>query len=642
MSLDIHYLVSFLRSLPSPATLRTRNPVQTTKIYDRGGRLLYKIYDQKQNRTLVGLDDLPSYLKEATISIEDKDFYKHGALSLGGILRAFRQNLKGEKQGGSTITQQLVKNIFLSPDRTLERKLKEIILAIQTEMIFSKDEILTMYFNEVSYGGTAYGIEEASQTYFGKTANNLTLAEASLLAGLPAAPTYYSPFGADPIRALSRQHEVLRRMQEDGYITKEEEQQTLHEPLVFAPQKTDIKAPHFTMFIKDLLVEKYGEKLVEQGGLSVFTSLDLDIQNLVQEEVTKGVERQNYLNVKNGAAIVTNPKTGEILAMVGSKDYFDAENDGNVNVVIMPRQPGSSIKPVNYAAALSLRKITPSSIISDSPITYRISDTEIYSPQDYDGRFRGNVTMRQALANSLNVPAVKVLASYGVDKMIDIGESLGITSWKDRNRFGLSLTLGGGEVKMIDMAKVFGTFATGGNKVELKPILKIIDHQGKIIADYTQENNSESVLSPGIAYIITNILSDNLTRSMIFGAYSSLYIPSHTVAVKTGTTESKKDNWTIGYTQDILTAVWIGNNDSSPMSPYLESGISGAAPIWHNIMVNLLKDTKDQPFPIPSDVVKVDICKENGLLPCGGCTKVPEFFLSGTEPKIACQLAKPR
>jgi len=635
-----YFLFSFLRSLPSPHMLKTRDISLTTKIYDRNNVLLYKIY-KNQNRTLVSLSQIPPYLKQATIAIEDKDFYNHGPLSLRGIIRALHKNIKGDLQGGSTITQQLVKNALLSPERTIDRKIKEIILALETELIFSKDEILTMYFNEVGYGGAAYGIEEASQMYFNKPVEKLTLEESALLAGLPAAPTTYSPFGAHPEYAKTRQEQVLRRMREDGYIDKEKEEKAKNQKLKYALQRTDIKAPHFVMFVKDLLVQKYGEKMVEQGGLSVITTLDIKIQDMVQKEVTEGVSSQKYLSVGNGASIVLKPETGEIISMVGSKDYFNMGGDGNVNVVIMPRQPGSAIKPINYATALELKKITPATIISDTPISYKIEGQPNYTPQNYDGRFRGRVTVRNALANSLNIPAVKILASYGVDEMINMGEKLGITSWNDRSRFGLSLTLGGGEIKMIDLASAFAVFANNGTRINPKSVIKITDYKGEILENNLEKKEQQEVISKGVSYLITNILSDNFARSMVFGQNSPLFIKDHTVAVKTGTTETKKDNWTVGFTKDYVAAVWIGNNDSSPMSPYLESGYSGAAPIWHKIMENLLKDIKDTPVKIPEDVVKLQICAQNGLLPCDGCRVVTEFFLKGTEPKTSCQFIKP-
>jgi len=629
----------FFHSLPSPLALTERELVLTTKIYARDGEtLLYKIY-KTQNRSLVELKDIPEHLIWAAIAIEDKDFYKHRGLSLRGIIRAIRVNwLKQDVvEGGSTITQQLVKNALLTPERTFWRKFKEIVLAIEAELIYSKNEILTMYFNEVGFGGAAYGIEEASEMYFGKKAADLALGESALLAGLPAAPTYYSPFGVNPERAKIRQRQVLRRMYEDGYISYQEMSEAEKEELVFAKQRTDIKAPHFVMYIKELLVEKYGEKMVEQGGLTIITSLDPEIQEMAEREIWEGVEKQKYLLVGNGAALVTKPATGEVLAMVGSKDYFDEVNDGNVNVTMRLRQPGSAIKPVNYVAALT-EGFSPTTILEDTPVTYRFKDSKPYSPVNYDGKFRGRVSLRQALGNSLNVPAVKVLASYGVEKMIETGKLMGITTWGDKERFGYSLTLGGGDVKMIDLALVFGTLANLGEKVELDPILYVSDYKGRVLKDYKERGEKTTVISPGAAFIVSNILADNEARKSVFGPNSPLVIEGHTVAVKTGTTDTKRDNWTIGYTPDYLVGVWIGNNDNSPMSPYLESGASGAAPIWNKIMSQVLEGKKDSPFEMPPEIIGVKICATNGLLPCKGCPKVvKEYFLRGTEPKTACK-----
>jgi len=628
----------FFHTLPSPELLKTRELILTTKIYARDGKtLLYKIY-KAQNRSLVNLDELPDHLIEATIAIEDKDFYKHKGLSLRGIIRAIKVNwLKQDVvEGGSTITQQLIKNALLTPERTFWRKIREVILAIEAELIYTKDEIMTMYFNEVGFGGAAYGIEEAAAMYFGKNAADLTLAESALLAGLPAAPTYYSPFGVDPERAVKRQHQVLRRMYEDGYISYEEMEAVKKEELNFARQEIEIVAPHFVMYVKERLVDEFGEKMVEQGGLTVITTLDPVIQQQAEAEIREGVAKQRHLAVGNGAGVVTKPLSGEILAMVGSVDYFDETNDGNVNVILMPRQPGSSIKPVNYAAAL-LSGYTPTTVLEDTPITYRFADSRPYSPVNYDGRFRGRVTLRQALGNSLNVPAVKVLASYGVDKMIDLGEAMGITTWEDRDRFGYSLTLGGGDVKMVDMAVVFGTLANGGLRVDLNPILQVTDSRGEIISRLEDEIEREGVLSSGVAFLVSNILADDGARKAVFGPNSPLVIDGHDAAVKTGTTDTKRDNWTIGYTPDYLVGVWIGNNDNSPMSPLLESGNSGAAPIWHNIISEVLAGKKNNPFEVPPDVIAVKICAQNGLLACKNCPKVvKEYFLRGTEPTRAC------
>ncbi len=628
-------LYVWLNDLPSPKLLSAREIPQTTKIYDRSGQLLYEIYGD-QNRTLVPLSEIPDSLKKATIAMEDKDFYRHGAINpLGGILRAMKEIVFSRKlQGGSTITQQLVKSALLSPERTIQRKTKEIVLAFWSERLYSKDEILEMYLNQVPYGGTAWGVEAASQTYFGKHVKDLSLAEAALLAGLPAAPTTYSPFGAHPELAKIRQEEVLKRMIEDKYLTPEEAQEAKEEKLTFATQKTDIKAPHFVMYVKDQLVKKYGEKMVEQGGLEVKTTLDLEIQEKAQEIVRNEVDGLKNLLVGNGATLITRPSTGEILAMVGSKDYFDQENDGNVNVTLALRQPGSAIKPINYALALE-NGLTPASILDDSPITYN-DGLRPYAPVNYDGRFHGKVPLRYALANSYNIPAVKVLAQVGVKNMIALGQKMGITSWNDEARFGLSLTLGGGDVMMLDMAKVYGTLANNGKSTELTSIIEVKNSRGEILrgGGFPRENQA---ISPEIAFLISNILADNLARSAAFGPQSALIIPNHTVAVKTGTTNEKRDNWTIGYTPSYVVTVWVGNNNNSPMHPTLSSGITGAAPIWNKIMTYLLAGKEDESFPKPENVVETKICAVNGLLPCDGCPTRVEYFMKGTEPKFACQ-----
>jgi len=628
-----------LKGLPNPEGLINRDQIVSTKIYDRNGKLLYKIYRQ-QNRTLVDLRDIPLSLIQATIAIEDAEFYQHHGFSSKGIFRAFLRNLEGNKvYGGSTITQQLVKNALLTPERTLKRKIKEVILAVMVEIKFSKDEILQMYFNEVPYGGAAYGIEEASQLYFNKSVKDLTISEATLLAGLPASPTTYSPFGPNPELAKERQQIVLRRMREEGFITQQEQEEIDQQKINFAPQKTDIKAPHFVMFIKEILVQEYGERMAEEGGLEVQTSLDLDIQEMTQQIVTSEIQQIKHLNISNGAALVTNPQTGEILAMVGSKDYFDIENDGNVNVTTRLRQPGSAIKPVNYAVALQ-NGFTPASIISDTPISYLLPNQPNYTPKNYDNRFHGNVSLRTALGSSYNVPAVKVLSAFGVERMIELGRNMGIESWDDPSRFGLSLTLGGGEVKMTELATVYATLANLGQKIELNPILKIKNYKGEILQEVIPANiKGEQVLPAGVAYLLTDILADNNARTPAFGPNSLLNIKNHTVAVKTGTTQNLRDNWTIGYTPHLLVATWVGNNDNTPMS-YVASGVTGASPIWNKIMNNLLKGQVDEKFSKPENVKGVEICPLTGTLPCEGCSRRWEWFLTGTEPKTYCSSQK--
>lgn len=634
-----YLLFTIFYGLPNPNRLNTRDQAVSTKIYDRNNQLLYKIY-RNQNRTLVQLKDIPVYLVQATIAVEDAEFYRHRGFSWKGIFRAALRNLKGDKlYGGSTITQQLVKNALLTPERTWRRKIKEIVLSLLVEAKFSKDEILQMYFNEVGYGGATYGIEEASQLYFNKSINELSLAEAALLAGLPASPTSYSPFGTHPEKAKERQEIVLRRMEEENFITKEQRKEASEQSIRLAPQRTDIRAPHFVMYVKELLVKKYGERMVEEGGLEVKTSLDLNLQGTVEKIVSEEINQLQNLHITNGAALVTNPQNGEILAMVGSKDYFDLKNDGNVNVALSIRQPGSSIKPINYAVALQ-NGFTPATVISDTPITYQVAGQPPYSPKNYDNRFHGNVPLRIALASSYNVPAVKVLAAFGVDRMIDLGEKMGITTWGERSRFGLSLTLGGGEVKMIDMNVAYGTLANLGEKVDLNPILEIKNYKGESLQKNPKEVKKERALPAQVAYLLTNILSDPIARIPAFGPHSWLNIENHPhVAVKTGTTQNLRDNWTIGYTSDFVVSVWVGNNDNSPMS-YVASGVTGASPIWNKITTLILKDLPDKEFPQPENLIKVEICSLTGTLACEGCGGKWEYFTVGSEPKFHCSPEK--
>lgn len=635
--------------LPSPDDLVNRSQKLTTQILDRNGQLLFKIY-QDENRTLVNLSDLPLYVKQAFIAIEDKDFYHHQGFSISGIIRAFKRNLFDHTtEGGSTITQQLVKNTLLSPEKTWERKTKELILALKTESRFDKDTILQMYINEVGFGGPAYGIQEAAQQYFNVNANELTLAQAAFLAGLPKAPSKFSPY-INPQHAFSRQKLVLTKMYEQNYINKDELDQALSAKLIFAVPKIEIKAPHFVMYVRDLLVDRYGEPLVSRGGLKVTTTLDLNLQNFVQEQVNSEVSRLSSYKVSNGSSLITRPKTGEILAMVGSKNYFDINHDGQVNLTTSLRQPGSSVKPINYALALE-NGYTPDSRITDAPISIRISQSEVWTPRNYDGRFHGQITLRQALANSYNIPAIMILAKNGVNNMANLARQMGITTWDDPSRLGLSLTLGSVEVKMTDMAQAYGTFANYGSTVKLNPILRIEDNQGHQLpfspCDITTLDSKEAqktvvncqstpVLSPETAYIVSDILSDNIARSAAFGTNSVLNIKDHKVAVKTGTSNDLRDNWTFGYTPDYLVATWVGNNDNSPMSQ-IASGITGASPIWHKVMTHLLETSPNNtPFTTPDNLVKVYICTLTGTLSCAGCPSRQEYFIKGTEPTSTC------
>lgn len=628
-----------LKGLPSPLDLVEKEQIVTTRILDRNGKVLFRIY-KDENRTLVPITAIPEHVKQATISIEDKDFYKHHGFSISGIIRAAWANFQGKPiQGGSTITQQLVKNRLLSPERTVERKIREIIVSVLVEGTFEKDEILEMYFNEIAYGGAIYGIEEASQKYFGKSVSKLSLAEGAILAGLPQAPSEYTPFGSNPELAYSRQADVLRRMVEDGYITQEQANAAMQEELQFKSDKINIRAPHFVMYVKELLAEKYGEDVVNQGGLEVRTTLDLSLQDEAQQALVDELTGLERLNVQNGAVLVTNPQTGEILSMIGSKNYFDFANDGQVNVALRPRQPGSSIKPITYALALERGKSVISTI-QDTPITYRVVGSPPYSPKNYDGKYHGNVPLKEALASSYNIPAVKLLAEIGVDEMIDKAEAMGITTWQDRKRFGLSLTLGGGEVLMTDMAQVYGTFANGGHTVELNPFLEVKDVQGTTLYRNDCALDGDNCLSVQtvdnrVAFLISNILSDNRARMPAFGLFSVLNIPEQEVAVKTGTTNSLRDNWTIGYTTNRVVAVWVGNNDNTSMSN-VASGITGASPIWNSIMRLNLDEDNPHKFASPSGLIELDVCPIAGTLPCNGCRTSKEMFILGSQPTYHC------
>jgi 1A family penicillin-binding protein len=591
-------LVYIATQLPTPATLSDFQGPMTTEVFDRNGRLLYRFFEGK-NRSVINLSELPPHLINATIAIEDKNFYKHPGVDPTAILRAaVTYIISREVQGGSTITQQLIKNTMLTPDRTIERKLKEVVLAFWAERIFSKDQILQMYFNQVPYGGPTWGIAAASRTYFQKEVKDLTLAESTYLAGLPASPTTFSPYGNHPEFAKMRQREVLRRMVEDGYITKDQEQQALSEKISIMPPKDPIKAPHFVMYVREVLAQKYGERFVNQGGLKVYTSLDLDLQEKTEKIVAEEIDKLAQLRVTNGAAMVTDPKNGQILAMVGSKNYFD-DNGGNFNVTMSLRQPGSSIKPITYAAAFK-EGYTPGTVLLDTPISFK-NEWEVYTPQNYDGKFHGAVSIRTALGSSYNIPAVKTLALLGLPKFLQTSKDLGITTFNKPENYGLSLTLGGAEVKMIDMMSVYGSFSQLGLRYEPQPILKVYNNVGKLYEDNTYPQGGR-VLDAGIAYLISNILQDNKARTPAFGPQSLLFFPNHQVAVKTGTTDSKRDNWTFGFTPSIVVGVWVGNNDNTPMDPALTSGITGAAPIWNKIMALVLSNQPDQAFQKPSNV----------------------------------------
>lgn len=611
-------------TLPKPSQLTPTGRPLTTQVFDRNGELLYQFYEDK-NRKLVKLEELPQNLINATIAIEDRHFFYHPGFDPIGIVRAVSSNMKSSGttlQGGSTITQQLVKNTLLTPDQTLARKIKEIVLAFWAERVYNKKEILQMYFNEAPYGGPAWGIETAAEMYFGKNARDLNLSESAYLAGLPAAPTQYSPYGVYPEQGRQRQRLVLQRMVEDGYISQREADEATKVELSFKTPLQDIKAPHFVMYLRFLLAEKYGEKAVSQGGMKVVTTLDLGMQEMAEKVVAEQIDKLKNLKVGNGAAMVTNPKNGEILAMVGSKDYFDPEG-GSFNVTLALRQPGSSIKPVTYATGFKMG-YSPGTTLLDAPTTFPPPAGgpwgQAYSPVNYDGYFHGPVSIRTALGSSYNVPAVKMLAMVGIPEMLKTAREMGITTLTDTQNYGLSLTLGGGGVKLLEMMSVYGTLASGGVRYTSNPILQVTDASGDILENH-REPSGRRALTEEIAYLLSNILSDNSARTPAFGANSQLNIPKHTVAVKTGTSDDKRDNWVFGYTPEYVVGVWVGNNDNSPMDPRLTSGITGATPIFHDIMANILADRPDLAFKRPAGIVEKIVDGKRDLAISGATPK---------------------
>lgn len=628
----ISALVYFMKDLPSPRRLTSQdNFAVSTQIFDRNGVLLYEIFAD-ENRIPIKIKTLPQHVLQATIAIEDKNFYSHFGFDIEGIIRAVNTNLRGERlEGGSTITQQLVKNALLSPERSVKRKIKEAILAVFTELIYSKEEILEMYLNYISYGGTSVGIQAAAQKYFDKNASELTLAEAALLAGLPQAPSRYSPFGSDPEKARLRQADVLRRMAEEEFITLLQAENAKSEVLNYALSKTDILAPHFVFYVRDLLYKEFGEETVEKGGLRVTTTLDLGLQNAAQASLSAEVKTLTRLKVGNGAAMITKPNSGEILVMIGSKDYFDTAADGQVNVTLSFRQPGSSIKPLMYATAFQNKTLNPGTILLDIPTCFKIPNQKDYCPRNYSGDFKGPVAVRQSLGNSLNIPAVKALSTIGVERFMEQATKMGITTWHDPSNYGLSLTLGGGEVRMIDMAQSFGVLANQGVKVPLTPILKIENYKGEIIkkidieqrlkdlvylTDFEndgQQSELERVMDRAPAYLTSHIMQDNNARLMAFGSRSQLVIKGQVVSAKTGTTNNLKDNWTIGFTPDFLVVTWVGNNDNTSMS-YLASGVTGAAPIFNDIMTFVLQNKESRWQEKPTDIAQAEVCA-NGFPP---------------------------
>ncbi|MFH0951519.1 MAG: PBP1A family penicillin-binding protein [bacterium] len=622
------YTLIISRSLPDPNKLMEREVAESTKIYDRTGEtILYEVHGSEK-RTLVNLNDIPDYVKNATIAVEDKDFYKHHGFSMWAIFRTAVTNvLFGRKAGASTLTQQFIKNAVLTSEKKYSRKIKELILAYRLEQKFNKDEILQMYLNEIPYGSSAYGVEAAAQYYFGKTVKDINLAEAAVLAALPQAPTYYSPYGQHRQDLLERQQYVLDLMVKQNYINQGEADIAKNTEITFKERTDDILAPHFVMHIREMLAEEYGEKAIEQGGYKIISTLDADKQEIAQKVLSEiATKNAESYNATNAALVSIDPKNGQILAMVGSRDFFNEDIDGQVNVVTRPRQPGSSFKPVVYTAAWQ-KGYLPETMLYDVVTNFSDSSTP-YEPHNYTGQEYGPVSFRQALQGSLNIAAVKVLYLAGVKNVLQLAENMGYStlSPKDTDRLGLSLVLGGGEVTLLDHTNAFSAFAREGVMNDPVFILKVADNKGEVLQEW-KEKPGRRVLDTNIARMTNNVLSDNGARAYIFGANNYLTLPGRPVATKTGTTNDFRDAWTIGYTPSLVTGVWAGNNDNTPMAAGADSS-KIAAPIWNAYMQQALSNTPVESFTPPEydpntrpilkgegfakKVVKID--KASGLL----------------------------
>jgi len=617
-------------TLPPPEELGARSSFMSTKIYDRRGELLYEVFDASAGRrTIVPIEEIPDDLIHATVATEDKTFYSNPGFDPLAIVRAVWLNVtEGEiVSGASTITQQLVKTMFLSPEQTYTRKLQEAILAQEITRRYTKDQILEIYLNEIYYGNMSYGIEAAAETYFDKSARDLTLAEASFLAGLPQSPSIYDPY-TNLQAAKTRQRVVLGLMAKEGYISPSEASAAWDEELTFAPLRIDMKAPHFVVYVQRLLEDQYGTEMVYRGGLRVHTTLDLEMQEVAQEAARQRVAELTDRHVTNAAVVAIVPQTGEIEVMLGSIDFWNEDIDGQVNVALALRQPGSSIKPVNYLSAFE-KGWTPATMIMDVTTEFPNLPGAPYVPKNYDGKEHGPVLVRQALACSYNIPAVKTLQFVGVPAMIEMAQRLGVTTFTEPERYGLSLTLGGGEITLLEHTAAYGVIANGGLRVPPVAVLKIEDSQGLVIEEY-EPPAGDQVISPQNAYLITNILSDNEARTPVFGANSPLLL-SRPAAAKTGTTDDWRDSWTVGYTPDLVAGVWVGNADNTPMDQV--TGAAGAAYIWHSFMEQVLAEVPPRDFPVPSGLVRAEICARSGLAPTELCPqKRTEIFVDGTAP----------
>ena len=613
------FIAYTLRNLPDPARINERQVNESTKIYDRTGKtLLYEVHGEEK-RTVITLEDIPNQMRQATISVEDAGFYKHNGINYKGIVRALWVDLasKNLSQGGSSITQQLVKNSFLTSERSIIRKMKEAVLAIRLEKRYSKDDILEMYLNQIPYGSNTYGIQAASQTFFGVDPKDLTLGESALLASLSQAPSFYSPYGSHTDELMKRKDYVLGRMADLGYITGREADDAKHEKLVFLPPRQNILAPHFVMMVKDYLTQKYGEDTVESGGLVVTTTLDVSLQSIAERVIEEGAKRnETLIKAKNAALAAVNPKTGEVLTLVGSRDYFDIQHEGNFNVATALRQPGSAFKPFVYATAFK-KGFTPDTVLFDVPTEFNpgcnpgatstiveskknsrgliLEGDKCYHPGNYDEKFRGPVSLRTSLAQSINVTSVKLLYLAGANDSIQLARDMGITPLADPSRYGLSLVLGGAEVKLLEMVGAYGVF---GNDGVLNPLTYILEVRRGDQTLEKKEDQPRPVLDTNIARIINDVLSDNEARIGVFQRNSSLYFPNRRVAVKTGTTQEYHDAWTIGFTPSLAAGVWVGNNNNDPIQQK-GSGVLAAAPLWRAFMDQALATSTSEEFPKP-------------------------------------------
>jgi penicillin-binding protein 1C len=609
-------VIYFSQTIPSFQEIATQKIAQSTKIYDRTGAVLLYSISTSGQRTVAPFSQIPQALKEATISIEDQNFYHEPAFDIKGILRAVWVDITtgSLSQGGSTITQQLARTEFLNINQTFIRKLKELILAIRLSRYYTKDQILGLYLNEVPYGPNIYGVEAASELYFGKQVNQIDIAQSAILAALPNAPTYYSPWGSHTKELFARQKLVLQKMYEFNFITKAQLQDAESEKVVFQPQSNGgIKAPHFVMAVEDYLIQKYGEEMVDSGGLKITTALDWNLQQEAQQAVTDGVTRNISLyGGKNAAFVAQDPQTGQILAMVGSVDYFDAKNDGNFNVATQGlRQPGSTLKPFVYLTAFQ-KGYAPQTVLFDVPTEFSTNpscpptpdfnnaNTKCFHPQDFESTFAGPVSMRNALAQSMNIPAVKTLYLVGINNAITNAYNFGLTTLTSPNQYGLSLVLGGGAVHLVDLVEAYSGLAADGVKHNQAMILSVQDSNGKVLESYSDQ--SQQVADPQSVRLVNNILSDSNARAPLMGASQALTVfPGYDLALKTGTSNDYRDAWAMGYTPSLVVGVWAGNNDNSRLTSK-GSSILAAVPIWHEFMVSALQNYQPQNFPTPDAV----------------------------------------